>query len=41
MRETGAARVPGDGIPLLRYLHLVRMDEPDGRTLILLFCSAF
>jgi hypothetical protein len=32
VRTTGAPRVPGDGIPLLRYLHLVRRGEPDGRT---------
>jgi len=31
MRTAGAPRIPGDGIPSLRYLHLVRAGEPDVR----------
>ena len=26
MCATGASRIPGDGIPLLRYLHMVRAE---------------
>jgi hypothetical protein len=28
MRATGAPRISGDGIPLLRYLHMVRINQP-------------
>jgi len=28
MCATGASRIPGDGVPLLRYLHMVRAGCP-------------